>query len=134
MIFRVTSYRANAHIHTEPPNCSNASRTQPGIEAAGTNGVSVVLDFIIHSVQASGTFSLGVVFDKVEKGKHDEYLALSLVSGAKIVPLVMEANGGRFFTAQPCLNMAILRYTMRKGVTAAAAKTYWRLAFLLSRS
>lgn len=40
------------------------------------------------------------------------------------MPLVMETNGGWSKCAQNYLKTIILRYTMRKEMTAAAAKTY----------
>lgn len=138
--------RANAHIHTEPPNWSDASSTRPDIEAVGENGSSGFLDVPILSVQASGaSSSLSAMLDSAEKSKRDMCDSLASQRGATFVSLVMEANafakrfysdifanrpgghGGWSKCGQKYLNKIFLRYAMSKGVTAMAAKTHWRV-------
>lgn len=62
----------SAHIRTETPNWSNASRTKPVIEAVVDNGGSVFLDVPIHSVQViSASQRLSDMLDSAEKSKRD---------------------------------------------------------------
>lgn len=72
------------------------------------------------------------MFDNTEKSKRDKYDAFAQQTGASFVSLVMEANGGWSRCAQKHLNKVILRYAMRKGVAAVAAKMYWRRRFWTS--
>ena len=72
---------------------------------------------------------MSLTFDSAENSKRDKYDAFAQERGATFVPLVMEANGGWSKCAQIYLNKITLRYAMRKGMTAVAAKAYWRRRF-----
>ena len=124
---------ANSHTRTEPPSWSNHTNNRPDIEAVGSDGMSVFLDVTVRAVDAGGSNrSLSNVFDSAEKEKMDKYDAFARERGATFIPLVMEANGGWSRTAQNYLDKIVLRYAMRKGMTAIAARTYWRRRFTMA--